>query len=80
MNVDFQDIADWLLDHAQQNADLRALTDQLVIRLRTAGMPIDRLNLGVLALHPEMAGYAVHWESGMDAAIDFILPAFFPEG
>ena len=70
MNLDFQDIADWLLDHAQQNADLRALTDQLVVRLRTAGMPIDRLNLGVLALHPEMAGYAVHWESGMDAAIE----------
>ncbi len=70
MSVDFQHIANWLMENAQENADLRALTEQLVIRLRTAGMPIDRLNLGVLALHPEMAGYAVLWEVGMNTAIE----------
>ena len=31
---------------------------------------MDRVNLGVFALHPEMAGYAVVWEPELDEAIE----------
>jgi len=66
----FDDIANWLIDTADEHGDLRSLTGQLVSRIREAGVPIQRFNLGVFALHPEMAGYAVIWDEGMDEAIE----------
>jgi adenylate cyclase len=71
MTTYFGDIADWLVTTGVEYADLRSLTDQLVRRLRDEGFPLNRLNLGVLALHPEMAGYAVLWSEGMDEAAEF---------
>ena len=71
MIAKYESIADWLIVRASDHRDLRVLTDQLVVRLRDAGMPLHRLNLGVLALHPEMAGYAVLWEDGMADAVEF---------
>ena len=71
MTMQIDSIAQWLIDSANEHTDLRLLTNELVTKLRTAGMPIDRLNLGVLAIHPEMAGYAVLWETGMTEAVEF---------
>jgi len=71
MGSHFQEIADWLLATAAEHNDLRAVTDKIVKRLRAASMPIHRVNMGVLALHPEMAGYAVLWDEGMSEAVEF---------
>jgi adenylate cyclase len=70
MNTHFDDIADWLIETADEHGDLRSLTDKLVSRLREADVPVQRFNLGVFALHPEMAGYAVVWDESMDEAIE----------
>lgn len=70
MNNGFDDISRWLIDHASAYDDLRVLAGQLVDRLHLVGFPVERLNLGVLAVHPEMAGYAVMWEKGMAAPIE----------
>jgi adenylate cyclase len=71
MGTQFQEIADWLLATAAEHTDLRTVTDKIVTRLCAAGMPIHRINLGVLALHPEMAGYAVLWDESMSEAVEF---------
>jgi adenylate cyclase len=70
MSMHFDDIADWLIATGAEQGDLRSLTGKLVSRLRAAGIPIHRFNLGVFAVHPEMAGYAVLWVEGMDEAIE----------
>ena len=38
--------------------------------MRASGVPIDRINLGVFAIHPEMAGYAVAWDTSMAEAVE----------
>jgi adenylate cyclase len=70
MSTHFDKTADWLLATAAEHRDLRLLTDKLVARIRAAGVPVHRFNLGVFALHPEMAGYAVLWDESMDEAIE----------
>ena len=54
----FEQIAAWLLESADQHTSLRALTGELARKLHAAGLPLARVNLGVFALHPEIAGYA----------------------
>ena len=70
MSSDFIGIADWLVGNASSHSDLRVLTEQFVSRLNASSMQIERLNLGVMAVHPEMAGYAVMWEPGMEQCIE----------
>ena len=70
MSSDFIGIADWLVGNASSHSDLRVLTEQFVSRLNASSMQIERLNLGVMAVHPEMAGYAVMWEPGMKQCIE----------
>jgi adenylate cyclase len=70
MNTQLDEISDWLITKAQGDGDLRGLTGQLVSQMRDAGIPIQRFNLGVFALHPVMAGYAVVWTQGMDEAVE----------
>lgn len=70
MNSVFVGIADWLVGNSTGPTNLRVLTEQLVQRLNAESMQIDRLNLGVMAVHPEMAGYAVLWEPTMDSCIE----------
>ncbi len=71
MSSKFESIAEWLISTGAEHSDLRVLTDQLAARLTAVGVPVERLNMGVLAAHPEMAGFAVLWEAGMDSAIEF---------
>ncbi len=65
-----EDIADWLLEAGTGRASLLDLTREVVQKIHEVGGPLSRINLGVFALHPEMAGYVVHWESGMDAPVE----------
>ena len=68
MTTSLVSIADWLVASADDHGDLRSLCTALVERIRRAGVPVQRLNLGVFALHPVMAGYAVIWDEGMQEA------------
>jgi len=70
MRMRFEDIADWLLEAETERSTLVDLTHQLVQKIEEVGVPLSRLNLGVLAQHPELAGYAVHWEQGMDKPVE----------
>ena len=61
----------WIgLDSAPTHTSLLSITDGLLEKLREAGASVERINLGVLAVHPEMGGYAVLWESGMEACLE----------
>lgn len=70
MQNPFEDITEWLLDSAATHGNLRSIADGLVAKLLSAGIPVERLNLGVLAVHPEMGGYAVLWDSSMAASLE----------
>ena len=70
MDARIEDVGEWLLRAASGPRTLLSLTHSLTQRLQEVGFPLSRLNLGVFALHPEMAGYAVHWEEGMSEAIE----------
>lgn len=60
----------WLLEEGAQFSTLRELTQEWVAQMRQEGVPIDRINLGVFALHPEMAGYAVTWDTSLTDAVE----------
>ena len=66
----FEQIAAWLLESADQHTSLRALTGELARKLHAAGLPLARVNLGVFALHPEIAGYAVIWDPTKEEALE----------
>ena len=70
MHEHFNAVTAWLLDAGNAHPRLRAVTQELAQRLRDVGLAVDRMNLGVFALHPEMAGYAVLWDSSMEQAIE----------
>lgn len=70
MHEAYDEVAHWLLEAGDQHPRLRDLTHRLCVRWCEAGLPLHRVNLGVFALHPEMAGYAVIWEPGMEEAIE----------
>ena len=70
MAMPFEQISDWLLQTADSHTNLRLLTDELIDRLLAAGIPLVRVNLGVFALHPEIAGYAVLWDRSMSQALE----------
>ena len=70
MDSRIEDVGEWLLRAAAGPRTLLALTHALTQRLKDVGFPLSRLNLGVFAVHPEMAGYAVYWEEGMTEAVE----------
>ena len=70
LRTSFDNIARWLTREGSRRATLLELTQELVDRVQAAGIPLSRLNLGVFALHPEMAGYAVFWDLSMAEAIE----------
>ena len=70
MGSNFENAKEWLLKEGSQYATLRELTQHWVHQMRASGVPIDRINLGVFAIHPEMAGYAVAWDTSMAEAVE----------
>jgi len=62
--IGFSDkLRDWLLLTGRYLESFEAFVEALGIALRTFGLPIDRLNLGVYILHPEIAGVAFQWQA-----------------
>lgn len=54
-----EDLATFVL--SLHTGDLSALVNALVGRLRSMGIPLWRLTLGLLAMHPELASQRVQW-------------------
>jgi adenylate cyclase len=52
----------WLLSKGDRYPGLRELTGDLAAKIGAAGIPVERINLGVFAHHPVLAGYAVLWD------------------
>ncbi len=66
------ELLSWLHGPARAAPDLTTLCAELLQALLDAGVPVDRLNLGVFLLHPELAGVAhqVSRDSGAVTAVE----------
>jgi adenylate cyclase len=58
----FDSIADWLLIRALEDADLTETVQLLTRRLIDGGIPISRLVVGRVQLHPLISGYDLRWD------------------
>jgi adenylate cyclase len=56
-----RDIVDWLVGDECRELDLSGLTAGFGARLRTAGLPLDRLALHMRTLHPLIRGRTIAW-------------------
>ncbi len=54
-------LIDWLVGDESHDLDDAGLASGLGLRLRAAGLPIDRLTLHFKTLHPEILGRSVAW-------------------
>ena len=55
-------IEEWLLSSAIRENDLLGLFHMFVVRLVTAGLPLERVSLHVGTLHPQLIGFGWVWE------------------
>jgi len=55
-------VIDWLLHEGRHIAAPEALVGDLCARVRTAGMPIDRVAFFFGTLHPQYFGIAMYWD------------------
>ena len=54
-------LRDWLLYTGRFIESFEEFVQALGVSVRAFGYPVDRLNLGVYILHPEIAGVAFQW-------------------
>ena len=62
-------LRDWLLYTGRYIESFEEFVQALGTAMRAFGLPIDRLNLGVYILHPEIAGVAFQWQSATSTLI-----------
>jgi adenylate cyclase len=60
----------WLLEHGRMETDRRRFVYGLAGKLREAGVPVDRVSVSVLILHPQVDATSVIWEVGEDEAVE----------
>jgi adenylate cyclase len=63
------ELFDWLVDGCPGAHTSAAIVEQLGVRLRAEGVPIDRVAAFVLTLHPDIAGRGFTWTPGRDVAV-----------
>ena len=69
-SLSFSDkLRDWLLYTGRFIESFEEFVQALGTAMRAFGLPIDRLNLGVYILHPEIAGVAFQWQSATSKLI-----------
>ncbi|MDG1167755.1 MAG: hypothetical protein P8N14_01045 [Sulfitobacter sp.] len=56
-------IADWLYRQALVSADIEETVGGLGERLLAGGIPVCRINVGAMLLHPVLGAVDVTWES-----------------
>lgn len=55
------ELFDWLVDGCPGSQTSPAIVEQIGVRLRAEGVPVDRVGVFVLTLHPDIAGRAFTW-------------------
>jgi adenylate cyclase len=66
------DIVEWLVGDECQHLSALGLVGELGAKLRLAGAAVDRLNLHLRTLHPEILAHTVSWAPGSEATETFI--------
>lgn len=70
----FRGIADWLLDRALHDGDLSETVRELGRRLITGGVPVCRINVGGLLLHPVLGALDMTWDMASDTCRSQSIP------
>lgn len=63
------DLFDWLVDGCPGAHTALAIVEQIGVRLRAEGVPVDRIGVFVLTLHPDIAGRGFTWVPGREATV-----------
>ena len=63
------ELFEWLVDGCPGSHTSAAIAEQLGVRLRAEGVPVDRLAVFVLTLHPDIAGRGFTWVHGHEAVV-----------
>jgi adenylate cyclase len=66
------EIIEWLVGDECQHGTALVVAEQLGTRLRQAGAQVDRLNLHMRTLHPEILAHRVSWAPGSEATELFV--------
>lgn len=70
LGADTTAIVDWLADGARSTRSTEGLLAELCDRLLGCGIPVWRVGLFVLALHPQIMGTRFLWKRGQDVDIN----------
>ena len=63
----FDNLTEWLLRQAFEDKPLPSTVQQLGRRLMKGGLPVFRISIGVLVLHPNLGGVAYTWDADSDS-------------
>lgn len=63
----FDGIADWLIGCALRDAELETTVRELGRRLIDGGMPVCRINVGSILLHPVLGALDLTWDAASDS-------------
>jgi adenylate cyclase len=67
---EFQTIVDWMIDGARSAPGPTELMAQACERSVNAGLPLWRVAVFVLTLHPDLYGVAFYWRRGADVVVN----------
>lgn len=70
----FDGISDWLLDRALHDSDLQETVRSMGRRLVAGGVPVCRINVGGLLLHPVLGALDLTWEIENDVCRSRAVP------
>ncbi len=70
----FHGICDWLLDRALREGELTDTVRDLGRKLVEGGLPIYRINVGGLLLHPVLGALDITWDSTNDTCRSQTVP------
>ncbi len=62
----FDGITDWLLERALREVDMTTNVRELAHRLIAGGLPIYRINVGGMILHPILGALDITWDANSD--------------
>lgn len=70
----FGDISNWLLERALTDADLDKTVTGLGRRLMRGGVPVFRINVGSMLLHPVLGALDLTWDALSDTCRSQVVP------
>lgn len=58
-----RNITEWLMQRAYEDKPMRETIDLLAHKLVNGGIPVCRISVGVIVIHPNMGGLGYNWDS-----------------